>query len=180
MRPPRRAPLGPQPGDSVTQSGSATPGAGRGERVGGGAGRARAEPGAAELSRVKPSRAEPSCEVPGRGRQSLPAAPHPSCCVSRLGVPLPLPRHRQNFYCFGDPPWMCDEIATLRCLVPQARLQRRSRERATLAAGLLRPALPHLPIAPGNREGGPLKGPRGHRHPEILFTVADRLGATLT
>ncbi|MEJ1277611.1 hypothetical protein NN561_008528 [Cricetulus griseus] len=48
------------------------------------------------------------------------------------------------------------------------------------AAGLLRPALPHLPIAPGNREGGPPKGQRGRWHPEILFTVADRLGTTLS
>lgn len=70
----------------------------------GGAGRGGASASGAGSFRAEPSRAEPSCEVPGRGRQSLPAAPHPSCCVSRLGVPLPLPRHRQNFYCLGDPP----------------------------------------------------------------------------
>lgn len=61
-------------------------------------GAGRAEPGAAEQSRAEPSR-----EVPGRGRQSLPVAPHPSCCVSRLAVSLPLPRRPQNFYCLGLP-----------------------------------------------------------------------------
>lgn len=147
-RPPQRAPWGPQSGESATRSRSSTPGAGRDECERGGAGRVRAEPGAAERSRAEPSR-----EVPGRGRQSLPAAPHPSCCVSRLGVSLPLPRRPQNFYCLG----VCDEIAALRCL--HARLQRRSRGRATLAR---RRALAPCASSPADRSresrGGTPKG----------------------
>lgn len=159
----------------------------------GGAGRARAGRGGTSASgagccRAEPIGAEPSrAELRGAGeRQAEPAGGSarfvlrfPARCPPRL-----CPDTGKTFIVSGTPPpWMCDEIATLRCLVPQARLQRRSRrERATLAAGLLRPALPHLPIAPGNREagGGPPKGPRGHRYPEILFSVADLLGATLT
>lgn len=134
------------------RGGASVCGAGRGGTIASGAGSCRAQP----------SRAEPSCEVPGRGRQSLPAAPHPSCCVSRLGVPLPLPRRRKNFYCLGTPPpWMCDEIATLRCLVPKLAC---SGDR-----GNVQPSLPGscalrfltCRLLPGTARGDPQRGRAG-------------------
>lgn len=146
----------------------------------GGAGRGGASASGAGSFRAEPSRAEPSCEVPGRGRQSLPAAPHPSCCVSRLGVPLPLPRHRQNFYCLGDPPWMCDEIAAFRCLVPKLACNGDRGNVQPSQPGSCALRFLTCRSLPGTARGGSPTGPRGQRHPEILFTVAERLGATLT
>lgn len=120
--------------------------------------------------------------MPGRGRQSLPAAPHPSLLRFPARCLLVFAQAPAKLLLSRAPPGLCDEIAALRCL--HARLQRRPRGRATLARhrrALALSALPHLPIAPGNREGGTPKGTaRASRHPDILFTVADRLGATLT
>lgn len=70
----------------------------------GGAGRARAEPGAAGRSRAEPSRAARCRGEAGRACPRL--LTHRAAFPGSVS-PLPLPRHRQNFYCLGDHPPGC-------------------------------------------------------------------------
>lgn len=169
-RPPQRAPQGPQSGESATRSRSSTPGAGRGQRVRGGAsgaGRCRAEPSRAEPRGAGERQAEPA------GGSAPIVLRFPARCLPAFAqAPAKLLLSRAPPGCVTKS--QRSAVATLAGTGDRGDVQ------PSPAAGLLRPALPHLPIAPGNREGGPPKGPRGRRLPEILFTVADRLGATLT
>lgn len=169
-RRPQRAPPGPQSGESATRSRSSTLGAGRGQRVRGGAsgaGRCRAEPSQAEPRGAGERQAEPA-----GGSAPIVLRFPARCLLAFAQAPAKLLLSRAPPGCVTKS--QRSAVATLAGTGDRGDVQPSS------AAGLLRPALPHLPIAPGNREGGPPKGPRGRRLPEILFTVADRLGATLT
>ncbi|CAO2612907.1 hypothetical protein LEMLEM_LOCUS15818 [Lemmus lemmus] len=124
-RRPQRAPPGPQSGESATRSRSATPGAGRGQRVRGGAsgaGSCRAEPSRAEPSRAARCRGEAgrACRWLRTHRAAFPGSLSPCLC----------PGARKTFIVSGSP-GVCDEIASLRCR--HARGHRRSRGRATFS-----------------------------------------------